>query len=455
MKEHQRLLSVAAVLLSIVPVLLCFVYVRAFGVTVVYSDQWEMVRSFELLESGKLTLEHLFRLHNEHRFFFPRIIMLGLGSLTAWNNVAEMYVVAALLTASAGVMLWAFRRSFGRRYVLFFIPVAFAILTLRQSLNLLWGYQITFALTQFAAIASLYALHTHFRREGAGRWVALVVAVAFAVIASGSSVQGLMVWLAGLFVFLLNTRRSTGKSSRGSILVWIASGAFIWVLYFFDYQAVGSSANPLGLLAEPVYGASYGLSIIGASMSFAQPLPVLYGALILTSLGLTIYLLLKTDGWRKAGEHSFWISVCAFSLLVLALIAVGRYSNGLEGATASRYVTFSAPLLAGVYALSVALYRKSGGRIFPVAQMILLAGLILFSQLVDLDNAYARGVMIKEDRQRAAQLIIERDEATDEELNQGIRFGAQGIRTRAEILARLEYNVLSPERRPEEAGNIR
>ncbi|WP_119066073.1 hypothetical protein [Rubrobacter indicoceani] len=442
-KRRRRLLNPAALLLCLVPAVLCFAYVRAFGVTVVYSDQWEVVSLFERLSAGTLTFEHLFRLHNEHRFFFPRIVMLGLGSLTAWNNIAEMYLIVAMLTASAGIMLLAFRRSFGPGAVILFVPVAFLVLTLRQHLNLLWGYQITFALTQLAAVASLYALYLYSGRPGAGRWVAFAAAVACAVVASGSSVQGLMVWLAGLLP-LFTGRRDDGnpRIPRTGLVLWIFSGALVWVLYFYDYQPAGSSnASPLDVLAEPVYGAVYGLTIVGASLTFASSVAVLAGALIFASLISTIFLLLRRGGREAAGRYSFWLSVCTFSLLVLALISAGRFSSGLDGALASRYVTFSAPLLAGVYALNVGLWRESRGKVLPVAQLALAAGLILFSQAIHLDNAYARGAQSEEDRRAVAQLVLTREERTDRELTENIRFGANGIRGRADTLERLGLNI--------------
>src|SRR5438128_1219761 len=88
----------------VLPALLPFNFVYRFGVNLPYWDQWELVPLLAKLHDGQLTLADLTAQHNEHRIFFPRLIMLGLATLTRYNTVAEMYFNAGLLVVLGAVL---------------------------------------------------------------------------------------------------------------------------------------------------------------------------------------------------------------------------------------------------------------------------------------------------------------------------------------------------------------
>lgn len=127
---------IAPYLLILLPATLSSLFVSFFGVNVVVRDQWEMAGLFGELYSGDLSLSELWVPHNEHRFLFPRIAMLALGTVTDWNNVAEMYLIQLCLLATLVVLFFAFRDSVGARPLLF-VPVAFLVFSLRQWFNML------------------------------------------------------------------------------------------------------------------------------------------------------------------------------------------------------------------------------------------------------------------------------------------------------------------------------
>src|SRR5215211_2075185 len=91
----RRVVAVVSWLLILIPAALPYLYVRAFGVNVVFADAWDMVLVFRKFFSGRLTFADLYAQHNEHRMFFPKGAELLLGLLTRYNNVAEMYVVVS------------------------------------------------------------------------------------------------------------------------------------------------------------------------------------------------------------------------------------------------------------------------------------------------------------------------------------------------------------------------
>ncbi len=70
-KLLSRAARVAPYPLIFLPAALALLYVYSFGVSVVYADQWAEVDLFSKLASGNLSMLDLFKLHNEHRIFFP------------------------------------------------------------------------------------------------------------------------------------------------------------------------------------------------------------------------------------------------------------------------------------------------------------------------------------------------------------------------------------------------
>jgi len=76
-----------------------------------FFDQWhfapDVLKAFE----GTLTLGDLWRPHNEHRIFFPKLMMLVLARLSHWNVGWEIAANTALGVAIFTVWLLLFRLS--------------------------------------------------------------------------------------------------------------------------------------------------------------------------------------------------------------------------------------------------------------------------------------------------------------------------------------------------------
>jgi hypothetical protein len=127
----RRVVAGVSWLFVIIPAALPYLYVRAFGVNVVFADAWEMIPIFRKWFHGQLTFADLYAQHVEHRMFFPRVAELSLGLLTRYNNVAEMYVIVSCFLITAAVLLLAFRGEIGLPLV-YFVPVALLVFSFRQ-----------------------------------------------------------------------------------------------------------------------------------------------------------------------------------------------------------------------------------------------------------------------------------------------------------------------------------
>src|SRR3989344_6508408 len=81
-KKHIAFLIIS---ISSIPFVYLIYLVVNFSVDLPYRDSWDLIPYIEKVHSGNLALVDLWTQHNEHRIFFPRIIMLLYAELTHWN----------------------------------------------------------------------------------------------------------------------------------------------------------------------------------------------------------------------------------------------------------------------------------------------------------------------------------------------------------------------------------
>jgi hypothetical protein len=425
-------------LLVALPVAMGFLYVYLFGVNVVWNDEWEMVGKFHALSSGKLPILDLWAQHNEHRFVFPRVVILLLGTLTRWNTVAEMYLIQVCLLVTLMVLLLAFRASVGPRPLLF-IPLAFLVFSWVQGFNMLWGYQLTFVFVETFGVLTFYFLYL--RGRGSLERLAFPAALVSGTIAAFSAVQGLLVWPAGLLqLFAIPVEKSQKKLL---IAVWSLVGLSEWTVYFINYRINSNPASALDLLAHPIAGTEYFVTLLGSSLvsprlqSFA-----LVGGLFLVSLvGASLYLIYKSGRIR---EYSFWMTLLLFSLLVLTAIMAGR--SGAQGLPPPRYANFAVLAAVSVYAIlaKTALEKRSRA-------LSALFGTLVVVVLLSMSVSYYKGMKTGntfENRQELAAFALYTYESQPNQCLEFVRKTHTSIvRTQAPLLERLGYNVFSEPRR--------
>src|SRR5215813_2809974 len=79
------------VVLLLCPIIATLAYIALYGVNVPFLDDWLFIEFMQKYMTQGITLQDLFKQHNEHRIFFPRLVMLGLALPTRYNSVAQMY----------------------------------------------------------------------------------------------------------------------------------------------------------------------------------------------------------------------------------------------------------------------------------------------------------------------------------------------------------------------------
>src|SRR6267142_5943506 len=65
--------------LAAVPLLILIWVVARYAIDVPYLDQWDFAPLIDKMYQGQLTFHDLWMQFNEHRIFFPKLIMLGLA----------------------------------------------------------------------------------------------------------------------------------------------------------------------------------------------------------------------------------------------------------------------------------------------------------------------------------------------------------------------------------------
>jgi len=142
-------LGVFSCLLVMLPAVVGILYVREFGVSVPHGDA--MTQTVPLIgkwSSGTLQAGDLWVQHNAHRMLFPKIVYLLLADLTRYDNVAEMYLIQGCLLVTLGLLLLVFRDNVSKQFsrLLLFFPVALLIFSLKQYVNMLFGFRSTLLL---------------------------------------------------------------------------------------------------------------------------------------------------------------------------------------------------------------------------------------------------------------------------------------------------------------------
>ncbi len=432
----------APYLLIFLPAALAFLYVHSFGVNVLYGDEWSIARLFQELYSGTLGVGDLWALHGDHRILFPRLAMLGLGLVTSFNSVAEMYLTLACFLLTLLGLLLVFRSDVakGSWSLLLFVPVAFLVFSFRQYENMLSGFQVAFGMVQASSVLALCLLY--FSKHERLRKYAFPAALASATVGSFSAAQGLFAWPVGLFQLLVGPIE--GRAKRVMAGVWGSVGLAEWAVYFIGFERSGGSS--LGYaLHNPADGVEYFLTLLGGSLFWQQTL-AFFGGLLLVCLAVaSLFSLIRA---RKLGEHWFWVALLCFSFLMLVSIALGRSDYGTLQALSSKYTSFSALAVVGAYAILVKLVLERRSYL-TVASLGLLSALILLSVPWHYYEGVEQGKTIEAKRERMAFVLATYESQPDGAFQEVHRNPnrVDRIRRQARFLDGLDYNVFSDQKR--------
>lgn len=327
-----EMFSKKTTLLTALPVLSVALYIHVFGLNIPLWDQWSFVSCLMLADARQLTLEFLLKLHNEHRPFFPRLIWLGLATLTDYNVKAELW---ANLAVVIGAFIFFIRRAtriwreIQINVPVFSIPLlSLLIFNLGHRESWLMGFTFQYFLGVAGVVIGFFLLTDR-------TYKSFVLAMALGVIANFSMVNGVLFWALGLPILLLTEPPRTRIVKAA---LWIAvSAASLWL--FFSGWHSSSQINLPYLFSHPFEWMLWILNFLGAPIFAFWYIAWVFGGLSLFFLGAIIFQAIKSGQWKVMLPY---IAIMIFILITALSISLGRMEFGLRQSTVSRYLTMSA-----------------------------------------------------------------------------------------------------------------
>jgi hypothetical protein len=323
-----------AILLSAIaiPFLIITGLLIKYGVNVPVTDQYELIPLFQKQDNGTLGIKDLWQQHNEHRIFFPNILLFLLAQITHWNIRAEIATSLILSFIAFCLLAWLILKTIeGQRAQIagiflsglwFFSPV--------QWQNWLWGWQVEWFLCICASIAVFITLVKSSQTQKISLY--FICAILLSIITSYSLASGLFIWVAGLTYLLLC------RSPFNKILVWLASAAVCYLIYFYGYKAPSHEGPLSAIINHPIAFIRFFFAFLGRPISSEPYAAVLSGVVLLTTFFVLVTILYRKN---LLARYAIWLSICVYVLFAGIAISSGRIDLGIINALSSRYTAFS------------------------------------------------------------------------------------------------------------------
>lgn len=432
----ERGQRVAVWLLLALPVFMAFNYVYRFAYDVVFWDQWELVPMYERWVQGTLTFADLYSQHNEHRLFFPRLIMLPLARVSGYDTRWEQYVGWLILVGAGVALLVEHLRTFGRSNasLLRFVPVALMVFTLRQYDCLLWGWNIQIFLSLLGLVLAAIWLQ---RFEEAPRYG--VLAAAAGTVSMLSFASGLCVWPMGV-VFLgwrawLVRALPERRAALGRLVVWTVVGALLAGLYLHGYVKPSGHPSTDWFLSHPGRALYFFFVVVGSPLA-SQPSGAAAVGAVMVALCLVL-LVLAMRGAADLRSFSLSLPLLLVAGAVAVQVTVGRAGfDTYEAGFASRYTTLTLLGAVGLYRAALSLkderYRWGLG-----GAVVVLIGMGVFASY---DGVHGHGKKTHRERTALRPILARYATESDETLLR-LYPDAGVVRERGAVLERLGLSV--------------
>ena len=336
-----RLVNVLTAFGFAVPVIGYFWMLSDYAVNVVVGDQWNDVKVIGHSYHQLFDWSSLWAPNNQNRIFFPNLIVLALSRTTHFNVRTEEFISGLMLVASIWLLLVIHKRRSPATPWLYYCPVAILMLSIVQFEDTLWGFQLAWYLVLLCLVGTLAILDRHTLSRS---WLALALAVA--IIGSYSSLQGLLIWPAGLVLLWYRQR------SRPSIIIWIMAAVATSGLYFWNLHTPTPGGKGYAF-DHPLADIKFFLFLMGDFVGYPPQSGSLNNAVI--ALGAVIFVLaictLFLYGIRRDVDSGIPIgaSLVCFGLLFAVIVTLGRVFGGVIAAGFSRYTLYTLVTPLGIY----------------------------------------------------------------------------------------------------------
>ena len=339
------------------PFVVLAVLVACYAVNVPVMDQWELVALFEKHHLTSVSFADFFAQHNEHRLFFPRLVMFGLAEISRWNVMWEMAASLALAAVTFWLLCKVLAKTITNQQwrqiatvlisIVFFSPMAWE--------NWLWGWQVQWYLNVLGLVLAIWALSTW----QAVPYKRVLLAAAGAVLATYSLASGFFVWLVCLPLFWYV------KPLRAWAWVWGGCALAAVAGHYVGYQDPVNSPSRTLFLHQPVAYVKYIVIYLAHPLAFASQLVIIIAPLYAVAFGSVLLQLYRHARQTLTTSLLPWLILGVYACLAAASTGVTRLGISVGQAYSSRYTTLSLLLLITFIVLLCKVLESLSGKKSP------------------------------------------------------------------------------------------
>lgn len=336
--------------LVILPPLLLARFIFFNSVNVPFWDQWELVSVLENVNQGNFYINDFLHQHNEHRLLFPRILMVAVATMTAWDTRYELFISLGIAIISFLLLLKLLQTTSIRTKqpipILLLPLLSLVWFSFVQQENWMWGWQIQWFLSVLGVLMALLGV-ANIQKKGATSWKNIALIGAGAVIAQYSLGNGVLLW--PLVVGSLWYLRVPIKKQ----LLVLGVGLSSTIIYYIDYVDLSNEISPrTAVIEQPLNLIKYVLLYLGRPISYESKLAPIAGLVLVLLFFWALFFMFKFK--KQRFQHLLPWSMLGFYALASALATgVSRLGLGIDQAYTSRYTTISSLFLIGVLMLIV------------------------------------------------------------------------------------------------------
>jgi hypothetical protein len=351
------------------PFLLVLAYVGRYSVQVPCRDEFLFIIPIlgKVYDRTLAWQDFLKGFYYEHPIFFSRAVFLFIALVTHYSTRAVLYVNCFLLGMVALIWFLDYRRTLLARgqqldlaRALAFVPVVWLVFSLRQSLIFLLAITICETLALSGIVLAVYLLGT-----SRGRGGRFLVAAAVAILTSGTTASGLLIWPMGLAYLWWIDRSDPGERRvrMWRVGIWSALGVSVWGAFFSVAEM--PIANRVG--ADSLRMIPFSLIVAGAPFTRHPVWAGILGGLFILAASLMVAIMARRSTAPRHPTIAF--PLILFSVVNVVLIAYGRHSFSFPVALQDHFTAFTCQGLIGLY-LMLTISRAKSARIARIGLLV-------------------------------------------------------------------------------------
>lgn len=368
-----------------IPVLYGFILVNKYGVNIPIADEYDFLSKFDEISKNGFSFNLIWKMHNEHRMLFPNLIFLLNVYLSGYNVKWLLNFSVICISIAYYSVCWAIIKEKSKNdkcFPFYHIITGFLFFHSCQYENMLWGFQIAwFMIIMFLTLGILWLADSILEKDN----IKMSLACLMAMFASFTSLHGLFVW--GAFLFMLLCVKVKKYILSKKYLIVLVGTIFSFVIYFWGAANMSShpEVKPLVDLIKTL------LFMLGnIIIREVNGISLLWGIFILAVCVIcVIRILLQKEKLRKIQIVA--LGYMSYAYLALGAIIYGRAGYGIEETvTTSRYTTNTIIVYLSLILLLIDRLMQEKRSITYVLEGIIIGVLFMtnYSHIDDFDAVY-------------------------------------------------------------------